>query len=74
MKELAKKLSKNISFIRVDFYEIENQVFFGELTFYPCSGYIPFEPENYDEILGDMIKLPKEKREGKWEAKRQWKI
>lgn len=65
MKELAKKLSKNISFIRVDFYEIENQVFFGELTFYPCSGYIPFEPENYDEILGDMIKLPKEKREGK---------
>lgn len=63
MKELAKKLSKNIPFIRVDFYEIENKIFFGELTFYPCAGYLPFEPEKYDMILGDMLELPKEKRE-----------
>ena len=63
MKELAKKLSKNIPFVRVDFYEIENKVFFSELTFYPCAGYIPFEPEKYDKILGNMLKLPKEKRE-----------
>ena len=65
MKELAKKLSKNIPFVRVDFYEIENKVFFSELTFYPCAGYIPFEPEKYDKILGDMLELPKEKREEK---------
>ena len=65
MKELAKKLSKNIPFIRVDFYEIDNKVFFSELTFYPCSGFIPFEPEKYDKILGDMLELPKEKREEK---------
>ena len=65
MKELAKKLSKNIPFVRVDFYEIENKVFFSELTFYPCAGYVPFEPEKYDEILGDMLELPKEKREEK---------
>lgn len=65
MKELAKKLSKNIPFVRVDFYEIKNKVFFSELTFYPCSGYIPFEPEKYDKVLGDMLELPKEKREEK---------
>lgn len=62
MKELAKKLSKNIPFVRVDFYNVEGKIYFGELTFYPCSGYIPFEPKEYDEILGDMLELPKEKK------------
>lgn len=63
MKELAGKLSKDIPFLRVDFYEIEGKIYFGELTFYPGSGYIPFEPEEYDKILGDMLELPKKKRE-----------
>ncbi|MBE5819572.1 MAG: glycosyl transferase [Clostridiales bacterium] len=63
MKELAKVLSKDIPFVRVDFYEIEGKIYFGELTFYPCSGYIPFKPEKYDKILGDMLELPKNKKE-----------
>lgn len=62
MKELSKKLSKNIPFIRVDFYEVNGQIYFGELTFFPCSGFIPFEPEEWDIKLGDMLKLPKEKK------------
>lgn len=62
MKELSKELSKNIPFIRVDFYEVNGQVYFGELTFFPCSGFIPFEPEEWDRKLGDMLKLPKEKK------------
>ena len=61
MQELAKKLSSNIPFVRVDFYDIENQIYFGELTFYPGGGYIPFEPKEYDKILGDMLQLPKKK-------------
>lgn len=65
MQELAKSLSNGIPFIRVDFYEIEGKIYFGELTFYPGAGYIPFEPEEYDKILGDMLELPKEKREEK---------
>lgn len=65
MKELARKLSKDIPFVRVDFYEIEGKIYFGELTFYPGSGYIPFEPEEYDKVLGDMLELPKEKLEEK---------
>lgn len=62
MKELVEKLSKNIPFLRIDFYEIEGKIYFGELTFFPCSGYIPFEPEEWDEKLGDMLELPKEKK------------
>lgn len=62
MKELSKELSKNIPFIRVDFYEVNGQVYFGELTFFPCSGFIPFVPEEWDRKLGDMLKLPKEKK------------
>ncbi len=57
MIEYAKILSKDTSFLRVDFYEINNKIFFGELTFFPASGMIPFTPEEWDEKLGDMIKL-----------------
>ena len=58
MKELAKILSKGKAFIKVDFYEINKKIFFGELTFFPCSGYLPFDPEKYDKVLGDWIILP----------------
>lgn len=58
MKELAKVLSKDRAFIRVDFYEINKKIFFGELTFFPCSGYLPFDPEKYNKVLGDWITLP----------------
>lgn len=65
MIELAEKLSHNIPFVRVDFYEINNKLYFGELTFYPGSGFEEFKPEKYDEILGNMIKLPLTKKEEK---------
>lgn len=59
MVELAKKLSKEIPFVRVDFYEVEGKVYFGELTFYPGSGLEEFTPYEYDEILGSWLELPK---------------
>ncbi len=65
MIELAEKLAKDIPFVRVDFYEINGKIYFGELTFYPGSGMEEFRPEEYDKILGDMLVLPKEKREEK---------
>lgn len=64
MKELASKLSRNITFIRVDFYEIEGKIYFGELTFFPNAGFIPFCPERYDKILGDMLILPQTNKRG----------
>ena len=62
MKKLACKLSLDIPHIRVDFYEIDGKVYFGELTFFTCSGFIPFENEEWDGKLGDMIELPIEKK------------
>jgi hypothetical protein len=59
MIEFAEKLSKGIPFVRVDFYETNGQLFFGELTFYPGSGFEEFTPESYDYLLGSWIELPK---------------
>ena len=58
MLELSKILSKDIPFVRTDFYTINNKVYFGELTFYPASGFSAFEPEEYDTIFGNWIKIP----------------
>ena len=59
MLNLARLLSKNTIFLRVDLYDINNKVYFGELTFYPSSGFEGFEPDNWDRKLGDMLILPK---------------
>lgn len=58
MLRLSKTLSKNIPFVRTDFYIIDHKVYFGEITFYPASGFSKFEPEEWDEILGGWIALP----------------
>ena len=58
MLELSKELAKDIPHVRVDFYEINNKVYFGELTFYHYSGFTRFEPEEWDYKLGELIKLP----------------
>lgn len=62
MIELSKKLSKGIPFLRVDFYEVDGQVYFGELTFSHFSGMMPFNPEEWDEKIGNMLKLPKRRK------------
>ena len=58
MLKLARILSKNIAFLRVDLYEINDKIYFGELTFHPCAGFMPFKPKEWDEKLGEMISLP----------------
>ena len=62
MIELAEKLSKGMPFVRVDFYEINGQIYFGELTLFPGSGVEEFKPEEWDYKLGEKIKLPAKKR------------
>lgn len=59
MKELAAVLSKDIPLLRVDFYEINGKVYFGELTFSHWSGMVPFEPKEWDYKLGEWIDLKK---------------
>lgn len=58
MLELSRILSKDLPFIRTDFYTINHKVYFGELTFYPASGLTGFVPEEWDNTFGDWIKLP----------------
>ena len=58
MKALAEKLSANIPQVRIDFYEVDEKVYFGEITFFHWSGMKPFKPEEWDEKIGSWIKLP----------------
>lgn len=58
MIELAEKLSNNVPQVRIDFYEINGKVYFGEITFYHWSGLANFEPREWDLKLGKLIKLP----------------
>lgn len=57
MKELAAKISQGIPHVRTDFYEINDKVYFGELTFFDSTGMAKFTPEEWDEKLGNMIQL-----------------
>lgn len=58
MLDLARKLSAGLPHVRVDFYNIDGCVFFGELTFFTCSGMIPFTPADWDFKLGKLIECP----------------
>lgn len=63
MKYLASQLSNNIPFVRVDFYEVNGKIYFGEMTFFPASGFEKFKPKEWDKKLGDMLDLKKIKEE-----------
>lgn len=56
MKKIAALLSKGHPHLRVDLYDINGKIYFGELTFYHWSGMTPFEPIEWDNKLGEMIK------------------
>lgn len=58
MIDIAKKLSKNSPFLRVDLYAFGKTIYFGELTFHPEGGFGPITPDQWDIKLGDLIKLP----------------
>ena len=61
MKQSAERLSKNIPQVRVDFYETNDGILFGEMTFFHFSGMTPFEPKEWDRRFGDLIILPNTK-------------
>ena len=56
MLDICKKLSKGTKFLRVDLYVIQNKIYFSELTFFPCSGFMPCSYED-DVRIGEMLKL-----------------
>lgn len=52
---VAAKLSEDFPFVRVDLYNINGKIYFGELTFYPWSGYVRFFPDSFDFELGKLF-------------------
>ena len=64
MIKIAEKLSVGIPHVRVDLYNIESKIYFGELTFSHYSGIVPFEPEKWDNIFGEWLKKKKKKTRG----------
>lgn len=57
MIDIAEDLSKDFPQVRVDFYNEENVIKFGELTFFHFSGMTKFEPNEYDKIFGDLLDI-----------------
>lgn len=57
MIKIAEKLSEDFDFVRVDLFNVDDKIYFSELTFTPCSGFMPLEPENIDLELGKKIAL-----------------
>lgn len=55
--DLSRKLSSNIPQVRLDFYIINNQIYFGEFTFFNQGGFAPFIPKQYDRLFGNYIDL-----------------
>ena len=58
MIELAEILSKGFPHVRVDLYDINGKIYFGELTFFHFSGNVPFVPYEWDYKIGEWLTLP----------------
>lgn len=59
MLNVAAKLSEDFPFARIDLYSVNEKIYFGEITFYPWSGYMEFEPDDFDLVLGEKFDISK---------------
>lgn len=57
MLDIARILSKDFKFVRVDLHNVNGKIYFGEMTFTPAGGFMKFNPRKYDRILGEMLDL-----------------
>lgn len=55
MIKIAEKLSEDFPYARIDLYNINGRIVFGEITFYPWSGYVKFTPDEFDYTLGNFF-------------------
>jgi len=58
MLEVVRSLCAGFPFIRVDLYKVEGKIIFGELTFYPDNGKVPFSPPEYNTFFGSFFQKP----------------
>lgn len=57
MRELAEILSSELPYARIDLYDCDGKIYFGEITLHPANGMDNFIPDEYDDVLGDKINL-----------------
>ncbi len=57
MLKVAAKLSEGFPYVRVDLYNLRGKIYFGELTFYPWSGYVKYTPDEADRMFGEDFEL-----------------
>lgn len=57
MEKLAQELSAGHPFLRADFYDVDGKIYFGEMTFYPASGFGKFTDDKWDKLLGSWIPM-----------------
>lgn len=57
MKRIGKEIAKEFKYVRVDFYDVDGKLYFGEITLHHGSGFDVFDPAEYDRVYGDMLKL-----------------
>lgn len=62
MIKISRDLSKEFNFCRVDLFNINKRIFFGELTFIHGAGLLNFMPKKYDKIFGDWLEI----KNGEW--------
>lgn len=58
MKSLAERLSADLPAVRVDLYEVDGKIYFGEYTFFHEAGFTPFIPDRWNCVFGDWLQLP----------------
>ena len=63
MIKIAEKLSSDFPHVRVDLYNENGKIYFGEMTFFHFGGNTPFEPKEFDYVLGKELKLPNKMEE-----------
>lgn len=61
MRKLAGELSAGHPFLRVDLYQMNGKIYFTELTFSPCGGFMPWKDHRSDQEIGSMLPRPKRK-------------
>ncbi len=57
MKNTAENLAKSFIFVRADLYDTDGRIYFGEMTFFPGSGFWHITPEKYDRMFGEWLEI-----------------
>lgn len=57
MKQMGAEIAKEFSYVRVDFYDVDGRLYFGEITFFHGGGFDVFVPSDYDKYFGEKLNL-----------------